>query len=60
MCCGSKEHINVDHIKPRSSYPELSLEFDNLQVLCAGCNLEKGGEGETDYRPPERGQFYDS
>lgn len=51
MCCGSTKHINVDHIKSRSEYPELSLEFDNLQILCAGCNLRKGWEDETDYRP---------
>lgn len=56
LCCGSKNHINVDHIKPRSSYPELALDFDNLQVLCAGCNLAKGWKDETDYRPKAQEQ----
>ena len=42
--------VHVDHIKPRSLYPELELDFDNLQVLCKHCNLEKGNKDEIDYR----------
>lgn len=33
--------IHVDHIKPRSKFPELELDKNNLQVLCSYCNLEK-------------------
>ena len=33
--------LHVDHIKPRSQYPELALEESNLQVLCEACNLGK-------------------
>jgi len=56
MMCGRspKDHgvvIHVDHIKPRSKYPELSLEFTNLQLLCEDCNLGKSNKYETDYRP---------
>lgn len=51
MRCGSKEKITVDHIKPRSKFPNLALEFDNLQVLCWGCNKDKFNIDETDYRP---------
>lgn len=55
MKCGliptNKSFINVDHIKPRKFFPELSLEFDNLQVLCARCNKNKGNTDQTDYRP---------
>lgn len=54
MCCGvtPKDHrkINVDHIKPRKTHPELSLDFDNLQVLCSICNKKKGNKHMTDYR----------
>ena len=54
MCCGfTSKHsykINVDHIKPRKLFPELALDFDNLQVLCARCNKEKGNKHATDYR----------
>ncbi len=31
----------VDHIKPRSKYPRLKLEYKNTQVLCKCHNLEK-------------------
>ena len=33
--------LHVDHIKPRSLYPELALEESNLQVLCERCNQAK-------------------
>ena len=33
--------LHVDHIKPRSLYPELALEESNLQVLCEDCNIAK-------------------
>jgi 5-methylcytosine-specific restriction endonuclease McrA len=46
--------MHVDHIKPRWKYPELSLSFENLQVLCKDCNLGKGGWDETDWREPEK------
>lgn len=54
MCCGytsnNTKKIHVDHIKPRKYFPELALDFDNLQVLCAICNKEKGNKHTTDYR----------
>lgn len=42
--------MHVDHIKPRSLFPSLALDFDNLQVLCADCNIEKSNRDFTDYR----------
>lgn len=45
--------IHVDHIKPRSKYPELELELNNLQILCEPCNLGKSNIDETDWRPVE-------
>lgn len=50
MKCGGTSQINVDHIKPKSKYPELALSFDNQQVLCWPCNKAKGIVDETDYR----------
>jgi len=54
MRCGAKKEdgivIHIDHIKPRSKYPDLQYEFDNLQVLCNKCNLLKFNKDETDYR----------
>ena len=34
--------LTVDHIKPRSKFPELALDKSNLQVLCHRCNSAKG------------------
>lgn len=55
QCCGVDAArgaiLNVDHIKPRSLYPELELEESNLQVLCADCNRGKSNKDETDFRP---------
>ena len=45
ICCGAKPNddvvLHVDHIKPRSLYPELELDINNLQILCADCNIGK-------------------
>lgn len=54
QCCGARgsKHapLHVDHIKPRSKFPELSLVAANLQVLCRDCNLGKSNRDETDWR----------
>jgi len=55
QCCGSSpknggKPLHVDHIKPRSIYPELSLSTDNLQVLCEDCNLGKSNTHQDDWR----------
>ena len=42
VLCGSTEHPQVDHIKPRHRYPHLALDPDNCQVLCRSCNSSKG------------------
>lgn len=53
-CCGVSAKdgaiLHVDHIKPRSRYPELELVLDNLQVLCGLCNTSKGAWDCTDWR----------
>ena len=54
-CCGKTQAdgavLHVDHIKPRSKYPELALDINNLQILCEDCNLGKGAWDDTDFRP---------
>jgi 5-methylcytosine-specific restriction endonuclease McrA len=42
--CGATKNINVDHILPRKFYPELALDINNLQPLCAPCNKKKGNK----------------
>lgn len=50
LCCKSIDNICIDHIKPYSKYPELALDFENMQPLCRVCNSKKGNRSETDYR----------
>lgn len=52
MCGKTKNEasLEVDHIKPRSKYPELELDFDNLQILCSDCNQGKSNKYEDDLR----------
>jgi hypothetical protein len=42
--------IHIDHIKPRSKFPDLQWDLKNLQVLCEDCNIGKGNWDETDWR----------
>jgi len=54
QCCGATRVdgavLHVDHIKPRSLYPELQLSLGNLQILCQDCNLGKSNKDDTDWR----------
>jgi hypothetical protein len=54
MCCGAKPKdgiiLHVDHVKPRSKYPRLELDINNLQILCEDCNLGKSNIYEDDFR----------
>ena len=54
LCCGASPEtnavLNVDHIKPRKTNPELALDINNLQVLCKDCNHGKGNWNTTDFR----------
>jgi hypothetical protein len=52
--CGAKSsdgiQLHVDHIKPRSRFPQYQFDLNNLQVLCEDCNLGKSNYDETDWR----------
>jgi predicted restriction endonuclease len=56
MCCGWQVgdtphgYLVVDHIKPRSKYPNLELDVNNLQVLCNDCNMGKSNDSCDDWR----------
>lgn len=54
QCCGAtraqRVFIQVDHIKPRSTHPELALDINNLQILCEPCNSGKSNRDRTDWR----------
>ena len=51
VCGRSNKHhgviLHVDHIKPRSKFPELELEQSNMQVLCEECNIGKRDRLQT-------------
>jgi len=53
FCCGRSPKdrvvIHVDHILPRSIYPEHALRYSNMQVLCKECNLAKSNTDETSW-----------
>jgi len=56
LCGASKATgavIQVDHIKPRSIFPEIELDPNNLQVLCRPCNMGKSNRDSIDWRKPE-------
>ena len=42
--------LHVDHIKPRSKFPKLELDINNLQILCEDCNLGKSNKDSIDWR----------
>lgn len=53
LCGAAKSEstrLHVDHIRPRSKYPELELEKTNLQLLCEDCNLGKSDRYNDDWR----------
>ncbi len=55
QCCGARPEdditLHVDHIKPKSTHPELALDINNLQILCEDCNVGKINQWDTDWRP---------
>ena len=55
QCCGGTPQdgltMHVDHVKPRSTNPELELDINNLQVLCEDCNVGKLNQWDTNWKP---------
>ena len=50
-CYATNKQLHVDHIKPISKFPELKLDFENLQILCDDCNIGKLNIYYHDLRP---------
>lgn len=42
--CQSTESLELDHIKPVYSHPELGFNEDNVQILCKSCHKLKSAE----------------
>jgi 5-methylcytosine-specific restriction enzyme A len=41
VTCGAAGRLQVDHIKPLRSHPELAFDLANLQTLCIACHSAK-------------------
>ncbi|MFN2529305.1 MAG: FAD-dependent thymidylate synthase [Candidatus Baltobacteraceae bacterium] len=41
LFCGSHEKLELDHIEPVYSRPDLAYEYKNIQVLCKACHDKK-------------------
>lgn len=39
--CGARDRLEVDHIQPVRTHPDLAYELDNLQTLCCRCHAAK-------------------
>ena len=39
--CGERRRLEVDHILPVKTHPELSYSLDDLQCLCGRCHARK-------------------
>lgn len=50
--CQARGRLEVDHILPVRTHPELAYEIDNLQVLCPSCHSRKTRQ-ENGHAPPD-------
>jgi 5-methylcytosine-specific restriction protein A len=41
VSCGARGRLEVDHMKPVRTHPELGFTLGNLQSLCAPCHSRK-------------------
>nr|WP_273544861.1 HNH endonuclease signature motif containing protein [Heliomarina baculiformis] len=59
--CGERRRLEVDHIKPVRTHPELSFDPRNLQTLCGPCHARKT-RIECGHKPksPERRAWDDA
>lgn len=38
--CGAKEELHAHHVKPKSIYPDLALDENNVKILCKTCHMQ--------------------
>ncbi|WIY26952.1 HNH endonuclease [Parasedimentitalea psychrophila] len=58
--CGERRRLEVDHIEPVRTHPELSYILSNLQCLCGRCHARKT-RIEVGHKPlpPKRQEWRD-
>jgi 5-methylcytosine-specific restriction endonuclease McrA len=49
LLCGTKKDIQMHHIKPIATYPELEFEPSNISFLCRCCHLLVHNGGSSEY-----------
>jgi uncharacterized protein (TIGR02646 family) len=47
---GADSYPQVEHIQPKSKYPELEFAWDNLGISCQICNTNKGAKYDVTKR----------
>ncbi|MBV1864656.1 MAG: HNH endonuclease [Rhodobacteraceae bacterium] len=58
--CPERRRLEVDHIRPVKTHPELSYTLANLQCLCGSCHAKKTRlEVGLAPLPPERQKWRD-
>lgn len=60
VSCGDMRRLEVDHIQPVRTHPELSYVLSNLQCLCGRCHTRKT-RIEVGHKPlpPKRQEWRD-
>jgi uncharacterized protein (TIGR02646 family) len=48
MYCHDSRGVDIDHFWPKADYPERAFVWENLLLLCTGCNRRKGGRFDLD------------
>ncbi len=48
MFCADSRGVDIDHFWPKARYPEHTFLWDNLLLICSGCNRKKGERFELD------------
>ena len=51
MCCSGGEAAQVEHYRPKSTYPSHALLWANLLWICGVCNLTKADDFDENCQP---------
>ena len=51
MCCSGGEAAQVEHYRPKSTYPSQALLWANLLWICGVCNLTKADDFDENCQP---------
>lgn len=58
--CGARHRLEIDHVEPVRTRPDLAYALDNLQTLCGRCHASKTRlEAGHKPLPPKRQEWRD-